>query len=87
MSTATFQEILLGRMSAELLAQTARANRYEAALRMWKCWLCHGRGTDTCNCDKQRCYDWCRSGNPCEKCDGTGIDAIAREALAFEASA
>lgn len=65
-----------------LLARVRELETMRDALREWKCPMCHGRRIETCGCDKQVCYDWCKSGQPCEKCGGDGLHPTASAALA-----
>ena len=58
-----------------------KLERYEAALKTWKCFYCHGRGIEPCMCDGQSCRGGCDAGGKCSYCVGTGLSKEATVAL------
>lgn len=71
----------LAAADAELATLRTRVAELEAALREWKCRACGGRKTEICMCDGQSCRSGCRGGEPCRRCEGTGIAEQARRVL------
>lgn len=72
---------------AEFATLRTRVAELEAALREWKCRACGGRKTEICMCDGQSCRSGCRGGEPCRRCEGTGIAEQARRVLSGEPEA